>query len=153
MSFHALRVAQLQREAEWDKDAPTGASFRGNELGGETGEALEAALNLIAFGAASGRVQNLLKKLDRAKFGMVGSVAAVDDLADELSDVIICVDRVASRFKIDLWPAVVHKFNKTSVKNGLKTMLDVHALPPSTKITNGEIANACRLDLSDDIPL
>lgn len=97
-----LREANAARQVEWDKGGEITPSYQGNELAGEVGEAC-----------------NVIKKLERESFGMTGSRASVADLAEELADVIICVDLIAMTFGIDLAQAVPAKFNKTSRKYGL----------------------------------
>ena len=104
--FFDLRQANAIRQMEWDKDGTITLSYRGNELGGEAGEA-----------------QNVIKKLERERMGIRGSRATVDDLADELADVVICCDLIASAEGIDLGGAVERKFNATSDKYGLRTRL------------------------------
>lgn len=112
LQLEALRAANIARQAEWCPDQVPDLSFRGNELAGETGEAC-----------------NIIKKLERERHGWAGSRATLDQLAQELADVIICVDLVAQQTGIDLWPAVVSKFNDTSETRGLKTML-LHVTDP-----------------------
>lgn len=104
--LEALRAANIARQAEWCPDQIPDLSFRGNELAGETGEAC-----------------NVIKKLERERQGWAGSRSSLAQLAEELADVIICVDLVAQQTGIELWPAVVAKFNATSEARGLKTML------------------------------
>ena len=104
--FTSLRAANEARQAEWDQDAQITLAFRGNELGGECGEA-----------------QNVIKKLERERLGIRGSRATLADLAAELADVVICADLVAMAAGIDLDSAVADKFNATSIKVGLATRL------------------------------
>lgn len=106
MSFDKLRAANAKRQKEWDKDNQITLSYRGTELGGEVGEAL-----------------NIIKKLERERLGIKGSRATLADLAEELADVIICCDLIAMATGIDLTEAVEKKFNKTSEKVGLETRL------------------------------
>jgi NTP pyrophosphatase (non-canonical NTP hydrolase) len=47
----------------------------------------------------------------------------LDGLADELADVVICVDRIAAKLNLDLGECVRRKFNATSAKNDLKTIM------------------------------
>jgi NTP pyrophosphatase (non-canonical NTP hydrolase) len=101
-----LRYANIARNREWDPEAKLDAAFMALELGGEVGEA-----------------QNVVKKLERERLGIPGSRATVLDLADELADVLICADRVAMQFGIDLEEATKRKFNITSEKVGLRTRL------------------------------
>lgn len=102
-----LRAANVARDKVWNPDKKISLSFRGNELGGETGEA-----------------QNILKKLDRERLGLAGSRATVEELADELADIWICTDLVAMEFNIKMPQAVAKKFNKSSDKVGISVKLD-----------------------------
>lgn len=104
--YPTLRAANQARQAEWDKDERISLSYRGNELAGETGEAC-----------------NIIKKLDRERLGIRGSRATVEQLAEELADILICVDLIAMGEGIDMQAALVAKFNSTSEKVGLKTRL------------------------------
>ena len=71
-----LRDANTERQKEWDAGGyANNPEWRMNELAGETGE-----------------VCNVLKKLHRERCGVIGSRATKDDLADELADVVICID-------------------------------------------------------------
>ena len=107
MDLQELRDANILRDKEWDTGGVLDAAFSACELGGEVGEAL-----------------NIVKKLERERLGIRGSRSNVDELAAELADVIICVDLLAMRYGIDLSQAVVQKFNLTSFKQNLKTVLD-----------------------------
>lgn len=104
--FRELREANIEREKEWDPSDLITLEYRGNELGGECGEAL-----------------NVIKKLARERLGIRGSRDTVEHLAEELADVVICVDLIAMQMGINLDLAVRQKFNATSVKNGLRTRL------------------------------
>lgn len=106
----ALREANIARQALWCPDPSQQAdmAFRAIELAGEAGEAV-----------------NVVKKLERERRGWRGSRATLADLADELADVVICCDLLAMTAGIDLRAAVVRKFNETSAKVGLPTMLEV----------------------------
>ncbi len=103
---YSLREANTVRQAEWDVDSQITLEYRGNELGGECGEAL-----------------NVIKKLARERMGIRGSRATVEQLAEELADVVICADLIAMSVGIDLDAAVRDKFNATSEKVGLLTRL------------------------------
>lgn len=105
-AFRLLALANAARQEEWDPHNKITLIYRSNELGGETGEAC-----------------NVIKKLERERLGIRGSRATKEQLADELADVIICASLIANNTGIDLWEAVVAKFNKTSVANYLRTML------------------------------
>ena len=109
--FQELKNALTTRKAEWFKDNPDrlespSLSFRAMELGGEAGEVL-----------------NECKKLERTRLGMVGGKTDTSDLADELGDLIITAQLVASKADIDLDEAVRCKFNKTSDKHGMSTKM------------------------------
>ena len=110
MSFDRLRAANQKRQKEWDREDKITLTYRGTELGGEVGEAL-----------------NIIKKLERERLGIKGSRATLEDLAEELADVIICCDLIAMATGIDLTDAVERKFNKTSEKVGLETGLNLKA--------------------------
>lgn len=105
-AFSTLRAANAARQAEWDPSDKITLAYRGNEMGGECGEA-----------------QDVIKKLERERLGIPGSRATIDQLAEELADVVICADLIAMGEGIDLDPAVAHKFNQTSANVGLETRL------------------------------
>lgn len=101
-----LRRANVSRQEEWDPSDKITLSYRGNEAAGELGEAC-----------------NLIKKMEREHLGLRGSRTTAEQLAEELADVIICVDLIALHVGIDLSAAVTRKFNLTSEKYGLKTRI------------------------------
>lgn len=113
-SFEHLREINTERATEWGgADTSTNDGFlvellfRSNELGGECGEA-----------------QNEAKKLARMYLDMPGGKSAAEAaqaLANEIADTIICCDRLAEMFGIDLAEAVAKKFNATSDKHGFNT--------------------------------
>jgi hypothetical protein len=104
--FATLRAANAKRQKEWDTGGQMTLSYSGNELAGEIGE-----------------LCNVLKKIERERFGMPGSRATVGQAAEELADGIICLDLIGVALGIDVWAAVVGKFNKTSEKYGLTTRI------------------------------
>lgn len=84
-TFNSLRAANNARQQEWD---PNGTMFwRVNELGGEIGE-----------------TQNLLKKIHRERNGIPGSRATREQLAEELADIVICVDLLLLSAKLNPVP-------------------------------------------------
>jgi NTP pyrophosphatase (non-canonical NTP hydrolase) len=101
-----LREANVSRQREWDPERKLSLSFKGNELAGETGEAC-----------------NVIKKLEREALGLVGSRDTDAHLGEELADIVIVADLIASMRGISLQDAIVNKFNATSEKNGLKTRI------------------------------
>ncbi|NTG85888.1 nucleotide pyrophosphohydrolase [Agrobacterium rhizogenes] len=105
-NFTNLRAANIARQKEWDGDNQIDLAYRGNELAGEVGEAC-----------------NVIKKLERERRGIAGSRDTKEHLAEELADVIICVDLIAMAAGIDMDAAVRAKFNATSEKVGLRTRL------------------------------
>jgi NTP pyrophosphatase (non-canonical NTP hydrolase) len=98
----ALRDANLARQAAWCPEQQPDLSFRGNELAGEVGE-----------------VCNAIKKLERERLGWRGSRDTIEHLAEELADVVIVADLIGLAAGIDLWSAIISKFNATSKKVGL----------------------------------
>lgn len=107
MRLSDLRAANVARQKEWDPDGKISLTYRGNEMAGELGEAC-----------------NLVKKIERQRLGLRGSLATPDQLAEELADVLICLDLIAMDVGIDLEVAVPRKFNMTSDKYGLKTRIE-----------------------------
>lgn len=102
-TFTQLREANFKRQQEWDPTNSITVEYRGNELAGEVGEAC-----------------NVIKKIARERLGIRGTRATKEQLAEELFDVIICVDLIAMQEGIDL-EKVRDKFNATSEKYGLTT--------------------------------
>jgi NTP pyrophosphatase (non-canonical NTP hydrolase) len=111
LKFRELRQANESRQCAWCPDHKPDLSFRGNELAGEVGE-----------------VCNVIKKLERERHGWPGSRDTTEHLAEELADVIISADLVASQCGIDLGAAVIAKFNKTSKQVGISTQLGENAI-------------------------
>lgn len=77
--FDTLRQANVVRQQEWDTGGNIDLSYAGNEFAGEVSEAIEQAVLLIYDRLADD----------------------VSDLADELGDVIICIDLIAIRAGIE----------------------------------------------------
>jgi NTP pyrophosphatase (non-canonical NTP hydrolase) len=95
-----LRRATNARAKHWNPDGnDVPVSFRFMELAGEAGEVCNAG-----------------KKLSRHELNMAGGSPDQTNLREELGDVMICCDLIAAHYGIDLWEAVVEKFNKTSDK-------------------------------------
>lgn len=111
MNFKILRQKNQERQTIWCPINKPDLSFRGVELGGESGEA-----------------QNVIKKLERERHGWVGSRASIDQLAEELADMIIVADLIAAQTGIDLGDAIVAKFNKTSHKVGIPVFIEPHEI-------------------------
>lgn len=112
LTFVKLNIANYKRSQKWH-GAGTGnwsTSDWGIALGGEVGEAL-----------------NVIKKLNRARDSIVGNDKDVNelyaDLGEELADVMIYLDLLASYSGINLEEEVIKKFNKVSDKNGFDIKL------------------------------
>ena len=111
--YASLRDASLSRQREWGGSDKIDLSFRGLELAGEVGEALNKVKKLVRFydgiqgNTLQGDVEMDLKK----------------EIAAELADVIICADLLAADMDIDLRRAVMDKFNITSDKHSIKIKL------------------------------
>jgi NTP pyrophosphatase (non-canonical NTP hydrolase) len=134
IDFEKLRFANAKRAEEWG--GLVSLSFRGNELAGEVGEAC-----------------NVIKKLERARMGLRGSRDTVAHLAEELADVIICVDLIATQEGIDLGAAVVAKFNATSEKVGLRTRLAEEGIHDGAQPTTPNVPrNVPHRDLFGNLP-
>jgi len=111
LNFDTLRKVNMARTIEWTGNSSNDSLlFRATELGGETGEVL-----------------NAVKKFTRQQFGWAGGInqdESIKAIAEELADVIICVDRVAAYLDINLNDAVKDKFNKTSKKYKLTVKIE-----------------------------
>lgn len=106
MSLEALNHANKRRQEEWPGNDKADIAFRALEVAGEFGEVAEA-----------------VKKYLRAERGIAGSTATKDDVAREMGDAIISLDLLAQELGIPLYAAVPWKFNQTSRKYGLQTMM------------------------------
>lgn len=113
--FKTLREANAARQKLWDgADEKLDLTYRSNEMMGEAGEAA-----------------NVAKKIERERRGLRGSRATKQQLADELADVIICVDLIAAAEGIDIDAAVRDKFNETSRKYDLPVFIGESPAPPT----------------------
>lgn len=107
-----LRARNMSRCARWHKGGVDDWSLSdwGVAAAGEMGEAL-----------------NVIKKLNRARDGMVGNSAneyeLQQQLADEIADTIIYLDLLAARAGINLEEAIVRKFNRVSERNSFPERL------------------------------
>ena len=110
ISFLELRVANNLRQVEWPGSEGVDLCFRGLEMAGEAGE-----------------LANKIKKLVRLQRGISGTTedqrTLLTEICGELADVVICCDLIASDLGLGLGLAVQEKFNATSEKHGLKTMI------------------------------
>ncbi len=85
IDFEALRAANIQRQAEWQGNETLDLVFRALEVADEAGE-----------------VAGAVKKLKRAQMGVCGSIAALEDVADELGDVVIALDLLAINLDVPM---------------------------------------------------
>ena len=76
------------------------------------------------FAGESGELCNLVKKLEREKYGWGGSTATSREVEDELADVQITLDLLAWKLRVNLSEATVRKFNADSEKRGLSARLE-----------------------------
>lgn len=108
-----LREANSTRVKRWhgpDSEPWTGSDWS-NAMCGEAGE-----------------TANVVKKLRRHETRAVNEgdppyEALLSDLGDEIADTIIYLDLLALHYGIELWPAIVAKFNRTSAKYGFSEAL------------------------------
>lgn len=106
--LHRLRRVNSARLVAWEGGTKADPLFHAAELGGEVGELL-----------------NVVKKLHREAMGWRGSRSSEGDLAEEIGDVLICLDKLAAQYGIDIEAATTSKFDKTSKKVGLPHTLGV----------------------------
>ena len=103
--YTTLRTANEARQREWDGNGHAmNDDWRMNELMGEAGE-----------------VCNVLKKLHRERAGVPGSRADKEMLADELADIVICLDLFLMTKKIGpAAPTMMFVNGDTLTANGRK---------------------------------
>jgi NTP pyrophosphatase (non-canonical NTP hydrolase) len=114
-----LRRVSKARSDAWGKGDEISELFHANELGGEAGELIEKLVDLTLLAASAGSISNITKKLYRERMGWRGSRATLQDLKDELGDVLICIDKLAAHYDIDLAEVTASKFDATSRAVGL----------------------------------
>ncbi len=73
---------------------------------------------MVAVCGELGEAANFLKKIHRGDEGVT-----VEDVGKELADVVIYLDLLATRLRLNLGQEVVDKFNETSKKHGFKDQL------------------------------
>lgn len=109
VDLQELSDAITARQYEWTGGSLVGPVFAMMELLGEAGE-----------------LANVVKKIERKKHGWIGGIMPLEhleQLEDEMADVLITLDLLAKQYHVDLSLAVVKKFNHTSRKHGLSTMM------------------------------
>ena len=121
LTFRALRQANLARQEFWGYDTGIGDWSLSDWAVATAGELGEAC--------------NIIKKLNRARDGLVGNTESEGDLqaalAEELADTMIFLDLLAARAGVDLGEAVIAKFNSVSERLGF---------PPHVRLAAGEPA-------------
>jgi len=109
--FKKLREKNNERQKLWAGAEHVDVLFRAVEFAGESGEVL-----------------NAVKKLHRARNGIIGNTKDINDLMEnlieEIGDVLITIDLLANEYDIDLEQAVKSKFNKTSVKVNIPVFME-----------------------------
>lgn len=126
MSFlTALRQANRLRNAQWDVDKKITPLFVLAELNGEVGE-----------------LTNVLKKVMRRALQLKGSIATREDVEDEFGDVLICLDRLADVYNVNLETVTRKKFNKTSLKHGFLIYMDDYNLVTTDEVRDLREENA-----------
>lgn len=81
-----------------------------------------------AMQSEAGEAGNVVKKLRRVETGITGLAdpdedTLLDQLGEEIADTIIYLDLLADYYGIDLWPAIVAKFNRVSARENLPERL------------------------------
>lgn len=106
-----------------------------NALAGETGELFAAAIDLLALGAAMGRVSNTVKKVRRHEThvdqtaGGQGSYNTppleelLQRIRNEIADVFLYLDLCAGDFGLSLEDCIFPKFNAVSEAQGFPERL------------------------------
>ncbi|MCK5501262.1 MAG: nucleotide pyrophosphohydrolase [Tritonibacter mobilis] len=134
-----LRAANNERQKEWPGSEKADLAFRAIEVLGETGEAVSEVLALAISGLvlsqASGRVAEAAKKLVRAERGIGGTTVDLEALEDELSDLVIAADLLGQKVGCKpLSVTVPRKFNRTSRKYDLVTLMPENAAAPTSEV-------------------
>lgn len=102
-----LKNKNIERQKVWDSENQLTLLFKVNEFFGEAGE-----------------LANEIKKLERERLGLVGSRTTQEKIENEIADVLITLDLIATKLNIDLTQATKNKFNQTSVKNNFDIFID-----------------------------
>lgn len=108
IDLDTIRRANAARQREWDGNADFSLLFFSNALAGEAGE-----------------VANVVKKMERHRMGLRGSIADPNALGFELADVLTYTDLTALRADLDLGYVFVRKFNEVSAKYGMRTHFQI----------------------------
>ncbi len=116
LTFATVTAANLARSRRWHPGFPDDGDWSiadwSNAMCGEAGE-----------------VANVVKKLRRYECGLRGQLDPTEPelraaLAEELADVFLYLDLLATKAGVDLPTAIVAKFNKVSVRQGFPDRLE-----------------------------
>lgn len=114
LTFRTLRTANLKR-------LPLFRDAKGRVCHEKDGSDWSPAQWLQAVVGELGEYANLRKKVERGDFTLDEARPA---LADELADVVIYLDILASQIGVNLGDAIMSKWNRTSVKVGAPLYID-----------------------------
>lgn len=107
-----VSATNLQRASIWHPDGLSSWSVSDWAVAaaGEMGEACDA-----------------VKKMNRARDGIPGKHASVEEVGDEIADTILYLDLLAQRLDLDISELVQRKFNLVSEREGFAVRLEDHS--------------------------
>jgi NTP pyrophosphatase (non-canonical NTP hydrolase) len=112
LTFESLRHANVARTKRWHSTGIAGWSLSDWA---------------VAMAGEAGEICNVVKKLNRARDGMVGNTKSPDelraDLGAEIADTLIYLDLLAAASGISLAAVVTAKFNAVSERHGFPERL------------------------------
>jgi NTP pyrophosphatase (non-canonical NTP hydrolase) len=136
ISLHEISKCNRKRAQRWhDGGGEWHASDWSNALAGEGGELADAIIDVLALTGRIGALCNTVKKVRRHEThvdkiaGGQGSYNTPDMPAleqrvkDEIADVFLYLDLVASHFGLDLEECIFPKFNRVSETQGFPERL------------------------------
>lgn len=126
----AVNLARCERWHKGGLDSWSVADW-GVAFEGEAGEIHEAAIELallgLALGGHTGKVADIIKKLNRVRDGMPGNkknpAQLTADLADEIADTFLYMLMLSQKCGINFQLAVQSKFNSVSHRVGFPERL------------------------------
>lgn len=129
LTFVQVREANMSRAGRWHPGFPFDSDWNGadwaNAMQGEIGEVGEVFQSLVI---AAGKGGNIVKKLRRYECGLRGEgdpnhVDLLIMLGEEIADVYLYLDLLATYFGLDMPAAVIRKFNIVSERQGFPERL------------------------------
>ena len=119
LTFALLSQTNTSRTIRWHGGRPGSPDDKSGWNGADWSNAMQAE---------AGEAGNVVEKLRRTETDLVGKLdrprkELMPMLADEIADVIIYADLLATYYEIDLAAAVAHKFNKVSEIQGFPERL------------------------------